>query len=289
MQNEQTPAAGPSLLPCPFCGSNDVRLHQVTTGGGWGVLCRSCHTYQDTRTSQQEKAASAWNRRPHLPSPASSSSVVQGDAGGVERSPGQVAYEGWVQGLPGCEWSNQTATQKRAWEKAAQAVAALRPQPSGETREASSDQPEQGGGMEVVVADKLARAFRSNIFDHPHKQVSEESERTIELFATVAAEALSAEPAEARVRELTERVEYLRKSRDGHAAASHAEFEKRVAAEAQLAKAMEALERIVHMRVELTGTPVDTEAANAWALTLDAAADIASQTLAALQQAGEVG
>lgn len=41
------------------------------------------------------------------------------------------------------------------------------------------------------------------------------------------------------------------------------------------------------MRVELTGTPVDTEAANAWALTLDAAADIARQTLAALQQEGE--
>ena len=37
---------------------------------------------------------------------------------------GQVAYDGWAQGLPGCEWSNQTATQKRAWEKAAQAVLA---------------------------------------------------------------------------------------------------------------------------------------------------------------------
>lgn len=41
------------------------------------------------------------------------------------RTLGQVAYEGCAQGLPGCEWSNQTATQKRAWEKAAQAVAAL--------------------------------------------------------------------------------------------------------------------------------------------------------------------
>ena len=43
----------------------------------------------------------------------------------------------------------------------------------------------------------------------------------------------------------------------------------------------EALERIAYMRVELTGTPVDSEAANAWAITLDAAADIARQALAA--------
>lgn len=59
------------------------------------------------------------------------------------------------------------------------------------------------------------------------------------------------------------------------------------AAEAKLARAVEGLERIVHWRVEMTGTPVDTEAANAWALTFDAAATEASQTLAALQQEGE--
>lgn len=59
------------------------------------------------------------------------------------------------------------------------------------------------------------------------------------------------------------------------------------AAEAKLARAVEGLERIVHWRVEMTGTPVDTEAANAWALTFDTAATEASQTLAALQQEGE--
>ena len=39
-----------------------------------------------------------------------------------EKPLGQVAYEGWAQGLPGCEWSNQTETQKRAWSKAAYAI-----------------------------------------------------------------------------------------------------------------------------------------------------------------------
>lgn len=39
-----------------------------------------------------------------------------------DKSVGQIAYEGWAQGLPGCEWANQTTTQKRAWEKAGQAV-----------------------------------------------------------------------------------------------------------------------------------------------------------------------
>lgn len=58
------------------------------------------------------------------------------------------------------------------------------------------------------------------------------------------------------------------------------------AAEAKLARAVEGLERIVHWRVEMTGTPVDTEAANAWAMTFDTAATEASQTLAALQQEG---
>lgn len=51
------------LAPCPFCGSADVKLNQVSTGGGWGVLCRSCHAYQDTRSENQELAITAWNRR----------------------------------------------------------------------------------------------------------------------------------------------------------------------------------------------------------------------------------
>jgi hypothetical protein len=95
-----------------------------------------------------------------------------------------------------------------------------------------------------------------------------------------------AEPAEARIRDLEARIDYLRTSRDGHAAESHKQFLRATAAEANLARAVEGLERIVHWRVEMTGTPVDTEAANAWAMTFDTAATEASQTLAALQQEG---
>lgn len=47
--------------------------------------------------------------------------------------------------------------------------------------------------------------------------------------------------------------------------------------------AVEALEAINHIRSEMVGVPVDSEAANAWAMALDAAADHARQALAALQ------
>ena len=105
-----------------------------------------------------------------------------------------------------------------------------------------------------------------------------------------------AEPAEARVRELTERVEYLRKSRDGHAAASHAEFEKRVAAEAQLAKAKEALEPFATLAgkfgcwsvVEVSAPDPDNPSPVIAPVPLSAFEN-ASAVLAALQQAGEVG
>ena len=59
---------------------------------------------------------------------ASSPSPAQGGTRGKSR--GQIAYEGWAQGLAGCKWSNQTATQKRAWELAASAVLAA-PTPMG--------------------------------------------------------------------------------------------------------------------------------------------------------------
>lgn len=55
----------------------------------------------------------------------------EGEAVGYGRgkSRGQVAYEGWAQGLPGCEWANQTETQKRAWELSAKAVLSASPTP----------------------------------------------------------------------------------------------------------------------------------------------------------------
>lgn len=62
--------------------------------------------------------------------------------GGRGKSRGQVAYEGWSMGLPGCEWANQTRTQKRAWEASAAAVLNAAPAP----------QPLQQGG-EITRAD----------------------------------------------------------------------------------------------------------------------------------------
>lgn len=52
--------------------------------------------------------------------------------------------------------------------------------------------------------------------------------------------------AQARIADLEARVEYLRGSRDGHAAHTHSEFEARVAAEARADRLAKALERIAH-------------------------------------------
>lgn len=87
-------------------------------------------------------------------------------------------------------------------------------------------------------------------------------------------------PAETRVRELERELAQANANGAAH-------WGRATAAEAKLARSVEGLERIVHWRVEMTGTPVDTEAANAWAITFDAAATEASQTLAAIQQEGE--
>ena len=40
------------------------------------------------------------------------------------------------------------------------------------------------------LSEFLARAFRANIYDHPHKKLSREAEHIVDLFSTVAAEAL---------------------------------------------------------------------------------------------------
>lgn len=40
------------------------------------------------------------------------------------------------------------------------------------------------------ISDFLARAFRANIYDHPHKSISKAAQNDIDLFAMVAAEAL---------------------------------------------------------------------------------------------------
>lgn len=61
--------------------------------------------------------------------PARAEAQDEGAAGECGKSLGQVAYEGWAQGLPVCEWAKQTRTQQRAWENAAQAVIDAHPYP----------------------------------------------------------------------------------------------------------------------------------------------------------------
>lgn len=137
------------------------------------------------------------------------------------------------------------------------------------------------GGLEVVA--KVVSAFGD-----PEAF----GEREIEVVADLAripyeTRLTPAEPAEARIRELVLERDSYRTSEGRYAGMLKLAEARATAAEAKLARAVEGLERIVHWRVEMTGTPVDTEAANAWALTFDAAATEASQTLAALQQEGE--
>lgn len=68
----------------------------------------------------------------------------------------QVAYEGWAQGLPGCEWSNQTETQKRAWSKAASAI--LTALASG-----SGDHAELARLVESLRRGKVSQGDRSRV------------------------------------------------------------------------------------------------------------------------------
>lgn len=54
---------------------------------------------------------------------------------------------------------------------------------------AREEAPADGAG-EDDLAEFLARKFRANIYDYPHKSVTKSDEHTINLFADVAAEAL---------------------------------------------------------------------------------------------------
>lgn len=52
-----------------------------------------------------------------------------------------------------------------------------------------------------------------------------------------------------------------------------------------LERAAQALDEIAHMATEMVGVPVDTEAANAWAMAFQAATDRARQAAEAVRQA----
>ena len=87
---------------------------------------------------------------------------------------------------------------------------------------------------------------------------------------------ITAASAQARIGELESRLEYLRSSRDGHAAQAHAEFVKRTMATDALISARAALH---HHYVEWDGEPED-------AVPLQEARSECDRVLAALQQEG---
>ena len=274
--------------------------------------------------------------RPHAP--------VSRPGDGVEgRTPGQVAYEGWAQGLPGCEWSNQTATQKRAWEKAAQAVAALtppaepasRPAGEGETtqhtprcwgRTSYSDEmahcyckPAGEGEREAVawpvVTDQWAETYCELTGRDPDgQQVTFVDGATVTTFRDMARREIeamlcaapksavrtiaTAEPAEARIRELVDQLlkterDYseLRQSYDAvvaklttERAHGNKQYRRVTATAAKLARAVEGFGVITDLSVNLRRGGPDSSDLNDLSDALDTAVSVAAETLASLQQ-----
>ena len=52
------------LLPCPFCGSNEI-ARQSAMGEYW-ILCETCHA-TSVMSHYEQGADEAWNRRPAPP------------------------------------------------------------------------------------------------------------------------------------------------------------------------------------------------------------------------------
>ncbi|WP_224767420.1 dATP/dGTP pyrophosphohydrolase domain-containing protein [Paracoccus yeei] len=62
---QQMPEGGDEALkPCPWCQSKfSLSATQVCAGGGWGILCKSCHVYHDARADSPAAAIAAWDCR----------------------------------------------------------------------------------------------------------------------------------------------------------------------------------------------------------------------------------
>lgn len=198
---------------------------------------------------------------------------LEGDASGVEPAHVKVGAAYWR--------GEVTADQVASTIQDQAAKQTSRPQPSGETREASSDQPEHGAlDNRQIVAHIIEAAIVRHGCDPA------DLEDTLLDADQILMSITPAEPAEARVRELEaelaeqeETIESCKRLIDQHYARS-------TGAEAQLARMREALEK--------TRDPLST--AKMWAKRkggCDAAIDKIDRALfsvkQALQQAGEVG
>jgi Lar family restriction alleviation protein len=58
----------PELLPCPFCGSEDLSLDNLIDDDDFGVECNSCQIQQIANYTRDE-AVRRWNVRPKAPNP----------------------------------------------------------------------------------------------------------------------------------------------------------------------------------------------------------------------------
>lgn len=168
MQNEQTPAAGREKRmdygkpgdPSGCYFPKEWRL--LTRAREYVADALDAHEHSDGRDLINEIDATL----EQVPSPASSSSVVQGDAGGVERSQ-------WLWRIPGYGWVLaereddvvREVRQNGAWVKTEIVdLAALRPRPSGETRDCPH-------GLHSVGSCSDCSVNRS-MDDQPHAPVS---------------------------------------------------------------------------------------------------------------------
>jgi Lar family restriction alleviation protein len=52
----------PELLPCPFCGSNNLSLDNLTDVDDWCVECEDCQIQQIANYTRDE-AIRRWNKR----------------------------------------------------------------------------------------------------------------------------------------------------------------------------------------------------------------------------------
>lgn len=68
-----------NLLPCPFCGSQDVGVGASQDEGQtqWSVICPHCGSSCSLHCANEQDAVSQWNKR--APIPASAQGAMQDD------------------------------------------------------------------------------------------------------------------------------------------------------------------------------------------------------------------
>jgi Lar family restriction alleviation protein len=96
------------LLPCPFCGSADVKMVPITTHG-WdctSIICESCGTSTQRNVKYEDEAVMRWNRARPIPLPATSPNLAEQVGGdhykGCKIQPVQFIHANKLGFLEGC-------------------------------------------------------------------------------------------------------------------------------------------------------------------------------------------